>query len=158
MLGLGLREAIINFKLAMSDQERALHEPLDNLSQVESLHKGLYHSLCKYHLLEQPWNNKIFRNALDLAENHALSNAKAWIQSWFFVIAHEFQFAYSCTQFDIHMELNRRIFKNYYTNIMDLWCNMKVKRYRWAKCYKSHIMNFNQHTSSLSEASNSSFI
>ena len=77
MLGLGLREAIINFKLAMSNQERALCKPLENLSQVESPCKGLYHSLCEYHSLDQPWNNKIFGNALDLAENHALSNVKA---------------------------------------------------------------------------------
>ena len=157
MLGLGLREAIINFKLAMSDQERALYEPLENLSQVESPYKGLYHSLCECHLFEQPWDNKIFGNAFDLAEIDALSNVKVWIQSWFFVIVHEFQFIHSYTLFEMHMESNREIFQNCYTNVMDLWRNMKVKRFRWAKCYKSHVMHFDQHASSLSEAGNSSF-
>ena len=157
MLGLDLREAITNFKLAMSDQERSLYEPLENLSQVESPCKGLHHSLCECHLFEQPWDNKMFGNAFDLAQNHALSNAKAWMQSWFFVIVHEFQFVHSYTQFESHMESNREMFKNCYANVMDLWRNIKVKRHRWAKCYKSHIMCFDQHTSSLSEAGDSSF-
>ena len=39
MLGLSLREAVINFKLIMSDQERALYESLENLSYVESPYK-----------------------------------------------------------------------------------------------------------------------
>ena len=76
ILRLGLREAIINFKLVMSNQERALYKPLENLSQVESSCKGLCHSLYEYYLLEQPLDNKIFENVFDLAENYALSNVK----------------------------------------------------------------------------------
>ena len=72
MLGLDLREAATNFKLAMSDQERSLYEPLENLSQVESPCKGLQHSLCEFHSLEKPWNNSMFGNASDLTENHDL--------------------------------------------------------------------------------------
>ena len=81
MIGLDLREAITNFKLAMSNQERSLYKPLENLSQVESPRKVLRHSLCECHFFEQPWDDKMFGSAFDLTENHALGIAKAWMQS-----------------------------------------------------------------------------
>ena len=52
MVGLDLTEAMQNFRLAMSDQERALCEILENLSKADSPYFGLHHSLCEHHLFE----------------------------------------------------------------------------------------------------------
>ena len=150
MVGLDSREAMMNFKLPTSDLERVLYEPLGNLSQVESPCRGLRHSLCEFHLLDQPWDNSMFGNASDLTENHDLGITKVWMQSWFFVVAHKCHFVHSYTQFESHMKLNREMFKNCHVNAMDLWHNIKAKRHRWAKYYKSHGMHFDQHALSLS--------
>ena len=47
MVGLDLTEAMQKFRLAMNDQERSLHEPLEDLSKVDSPSFGLHHSLCE---------------------------------------------------------------------------------------------------------------
>ena len=82
---------------------------------------------------------------------------KLWIRSCFFTIIHEYQFTHSCAQFQKCLCDNKLLFNKTCNLINDLWNVIKTKRWLWAKCYKSNLMNFDYVTSSLTESANSSY-
>ena len=139
---LGLQKAIEHMEIAISDQERSLYELTDNLSNVDSPHRGLTHALCQHHLVKHPWQNRIVGLATEASEIKAVEAVKSWIKYWFTKIVYECQFIRSYTLFEDYLKNNKHILVKTYNEIKDLWFLIKTKRWKWAKCYKSNVMNF----------------
>ena len=82
---------------------------------------------------------------------------KVWIDSWIKDIEHEYQFTYSFKELEKYAKNEKKtIGIQTYKRVMTIVERMDCCTAKWARCYKKHLLDLEQSTSSIGESSNSS--
>ena len=82
---------------------------------------------------------------------------KVWIDSWIKSIEHEYQFIHSFHELEKYAKKDKKVIGiPTYKRLMTIVERMDCCSTKWARCYKKHLLDLEQSTSSIGESSNSS--
>jgi len=116
----------------------------------------LHHSFrCTFHLFTQVWRGIKFSN-LSAEGQTLLKFLEKWVMTWVSTVKKPYQYDDSFKKFKDLLQTKRSVLGGAYMKVDSLISSMENSSSSWALCFKKHIMDLEQHTTSIGESFNAS--